>query len=224
MNFFTITQTEDFQWFLQYTENGTDLVFPREDTSELETRINEAFEFASNKPIANENLRKTKRWLYFQGLTISETIVENTPTLTQQIVQYLKNEISHGFNLCSSNGTNIVLKGILLLIAIAYYYNIKIIIFSSRKKPLKIVPKKTTYTIALLYHQDSILSIGMWYPLGLVKNWTKRTAKVPMDYITVVNSLPAILRPENSAKKRKKRADYKSIGDNTLKRILNIVM
>ena len=135
-------------------------------------RINEAYDSASGKPFAKENLQKATNWLHFQGLVVSELVSGNKPTLAQQIVQYLKNEADHGFRLCTSDGNIIIPKGILLLVAIAHLHPIRIVVFSTRKKPIEIVSntRKECYTIVLLSHQDSILSIGTWYSLELAQS------------------------------------------------------
>src|SRR5207244_3874636 len=91
----------------------------------------------------------------------------------------IRNEAPHGFSLCMTCGNIIALKGILLLVAITYHYSIKLIIFSTHKKPIEITPNTTCHMVALC-HQDSILSIGAWYLLGLAKNWIKRTASACM--------------------------------------------
>jgi hypothetical protein len=178
---------------------------------------------AFGKPFAKENLQKSKNWLRFQGLVVAS---ENKPTLAQQIVQYLRNKADHGFRLCLSNGNNVVPKGLLLLVSIACLYSIKIVVFSTRKKPVEIVTntRKDCYTIALLRHQDSILSEGAWYTLESAKNWVKREATVQMDMVTSIVTPPAIQRPQGVAPKRKKPADYKSINDDTLKNLLYVVM
>ena len=189
-------------------------------------RINEAYDSASGKPFAKENLQKATNWLHFQGLVVSELVSGNKPTLAQQIVQYLKNEADHGFRLCTSDGNIIIPKGILLLVAIAHLHPIRIVVFSTRKKPIEIVSstRKECYTIALLSHQDSILSIGTWYPLELAQGWIKREPTIRMDTVTSIVSPPAIKRPQGAAHKRKVPADYASIGDDTLRNLLRLVM
>jgi hypothetical protein len=188
-------------------------------------RVNEAFDSASGKPFAKENLRKATNWLHFRGLVISEIVTGNNPTLTHQIVRYLRNEADHGFRLCMSNGNIVVPKGLLLLVAISHLHPIRIVVFSTRKKPV-IVPstRKECHTIALLSHQDSILSIGTWYPLELAQGWIKRTPTIHIDTSTLMISPPAIKRRQGTAPKRNAIVDYKSISDDTLKNLLRVVM
>lgn len=109
----------------------------------------------------------------------------------------------HGFCLRMPDGNTVILKGILLLVAIAHLYAIRIVIFSTRRKPIEIVPPTNgwCYTVAFLRHQDSILSVGEWYPLELAKNWVKRAATICTSHTTVAS--PAIKRPEGAAPKRK---------------------
>jgi len=148
------------------------------------------------------------------------------PTLAQQIVRYLRNEVLHGFRLCMSDGNTVILKGVLLLIAIAHLYEIQIIIFSTRKKPVEIAPPTNgiRYTVALLRHQDSILSVGEWYPLGLAQNWIKQTATVRMTSTIPMASPAAVKRPPGAAPKKKVPANYASISNDTLKGLLQLVM
>jgi hypothetical protein len=118
--------------------------------------------------------------------------------------------------------------GTLLLITIARLYTIKIVVFSTRKKPLEIIPdaeKECKWTVAILSHQDSALSVGQWYPLGLAVGWVKQPARVREDTDKWRVSPPAIKRTEGMAPKRKKNtASYKSIDIDTLKNALRIVM
>lgn len=190
------------------------------------SRVNEAFDSAFGKPFSKENLQQARKWLHFRGLVVSECIAGSKPTLAQQIVQYLKNKSFHGFQLKMPNGSTVVPKGILLLVAIADLYKIRIVVFSTRRKPVEILANTTEacYTIALLRHQDSILSEGAWYPLDLAQNWTKQIPTVHMSTSTPMVSLPATQRSKGTALKRNARVDYKSISDNILKENLHIVM
>ena len=54
------------------------------------------------------------------------------------------------------------------------------------------------YTVAFLRHQDSILSVGEWYPLELAKNWVKQiaTAHVTMTSTPPMASPAAVKRPQ----------------------------
>ena len=188
--------------------------------------MKEAFNSASGKPFAKENLRRATRWLHFQGLVVSELITGSEPTLAQQIVRYLRNEAPHGFRLRMPDGNTVVLKGLLLLVAISHLYAIRIVIFSTRRKPIEIVPPTNggCYTAALLRHQDSILSVGEWYPLGLAGNWVERTPSVHMLPTPLMASPAAVKRPQGAAPKRKAGANYASISDDLLKNLLRIVM
>ena len=208
-----------------HKEGGPSLTFSKASDDEFVVRVNEAFNSASGKPFAKENLEQAKRWLHFQGLVISEATTESEPTLAQQIVQYLRNEAPHGFSLCMPDGTTLVLKGLLLLVAIAHLYAIRIVIFSTRRKPIEIVPPTNGghYTVAFLRHQDSILSVGGWYPLELAKNWVKRASTTRTSH-TIMVSPPAIKRLEGAAPKRKRPANYKSISDDLLKDLLSNIM
>src|SRR5262249_11468242 len=154
-------------------EGGPSLTFSQASNDEFVSRVNKTFDSAVGKPFAKENLQRATRWLHFRGLVISELIAGSEPTLLQQIVRYLRNEAPHGFRLCMPDGNTVVLKGILLLVAIAHLYAIRIVIFSTRRKPIEVVPPTNgeCYTLAFLRHQDSILSVGGWYPLELAKNW-----------------------------------------------------
>ena len=51
------------------------------------------------------------------------------------------------------------------------------------------------YTVAFLRHQDSILSVGEWYPLELAKNWVKQiaTAHVTMTSTPPMDSTKLLL-------------------------------
>ena len=135
------------------------------------SRVNKSFDSACGKLFSKENLKQARKWLHFRGLVVSEFIAGSKPTLAQQIVKYLRNEAFHGIELLMPNGSTIIPKGILLLVAIANTYAIRMVIFSTRKKPLEIIPSTSNvcYTVAFLHHQDSILSIGEWYSLGLVQ-------------------------------------------------------
>jgi len=189
-------------------------------------RVNEAFDSASGKPLAKENLRRATRWLHFRGLVVSELIAGSEPTLAQQIVRYLRNEVLHGFRLCMSDGNTVVLKGVLLLVAIAHLYAVRIVIFSTRRKPVEISPDtgRECHTVALLNHQDSILSTGGWYPLELAKNWVKRIATPHMTFTPPMASPAAVQRPQGAAPKRRAPANYASISDDTLRDLLRLVM
>ena len=101
--------------------------------SELTSRINKAFGSASDKPFFKENLRRVTRWLHFWGLVVFEPIAGGEPTLAQQIVQYLRNEALHEFRFRLFDGSIVVLKGLLLLVAIAHLYVIRIVVFSTRR-------------------------------------------------------------------------------------------
>ena len=208
-----------------HEEGGPSLTLSEACDNEFMSRVDGAFNAAFGKPIAKENLKKAKNWLRFHGLAVCETITASKPTLAQQIVQYLRNTASHGFRFWMPNGSSISLKGVLLLVAIAQLYNIRIVVFSTRRKPLEIISNtsQVCYTIALLWHQDSILSIGAWYPLGPAQNWTKQIPTVHMSTSTPMVSLPATQRLE-TAPKRNARVNYKSISDDTLKNLLHIVM
>ena len=190
--------------------------------------MNEALDFADDKPFANENLPKARKWLRFRGLVVCE-ITAGSMTLSQQIVQYLNNKVPHRFRLRVAGGNTVVPKGILLLVAIAHLYAIRIIVFSTRRKPVVIPPQDTEEqcrTIAILNHKDSILSIGEWYPLGLDQDWIRPTAAMPAmpaSTDTAIISPPAIQRPKGEAPKRKAPVDYKSISDDTLKNLLRVV-
>ncbi|CAG8660720.1 9443_t:CDS:2, partial [Paraglomus occultum] len=197
---------------------------PKNSESELAARVSEAFGAAAGRPFAKENLERAKRWLHFRGLVISETTTGSEATLAQQIVQHLRHEIPHGFRLYTLDGNPIIPKGLLLLVAIAHYYAIRIVIFSTRCKPIEITPNEFSYTVALLRHQDSILSVGGWYPLELAKNWVERTPSVHMTPTPLMASPAAVKRPQGAAPKRKLPANYASISDDTLKDLLRIVM
>ena len=164
-------------------------------------------------------------WLKFQGLAVCETTTASKPTLPQQIVKYLRNESPHGFHLHMPDGNNISLKGVLLLVAIAHLYEIRIVVFSTRRKPVEIIPStsRVCNTIALLWHWDSILSIGAWYPLGPAQNWIKQTPKIYTNPIAAMDSPPAVKREQGAASKRKARANYNSISDDILKDSLKAV-
>ncbi|CAG8530666.1 3050_t:CDS:2 [Paraglomus occultum] len=97
-----------------HLEDASNLTVLNQTPSVL-IRVNEAFDSASGKPFAKENFRRATRWLHFRGLVVSELSAGNEPTLAQQIVRYLKNEVPHGFRLCIPDGNTVVLKGILLL-------------------------------------------------------------------------------------------------------------
>ncbi|CAG8476917.1 7772_t:CDS:1, partial [Paraglomus occultum] len=71
----------------------------------------------------------------------------NEPTLAQKIVRYLKNKVPRGFRLCIPDGNTVVLKGIILLVAIAYLYTIQVVIFSTRRKPIELYHLQTGYTM-----------------------------------------------------------------------------
>ena len=148
------------------------------------------------------------------------------PTLGEQISRYLNSEVPHGFRLHMPNGNIVIPKGLLLLVAIIHLYAIRVVIFSTRKKPVEIGSgrDRTCHTVALLRHQDSILSEGAWYALELAKNWVKRTATIHMDMVTSMVSPPAIKRSQGAAPKRKVPADYASIGDDILRDLLRSVM
>lgn len=212
--------------FATATSPPMELNFPqvlKNSESELAARMSEAFGAAAGRPFAKENLEQAKRWLHFRGLVISETTGSEV-TLAQQIVQHLRHKIPHGFRLYILDRNPIILKGLLLLVAIAHYYAIRIIIFSTRCKPIEITPNRFSYTAALLRHQDSILSVGEWYPLGLAGNWIKRTATVHMDMVTLMDSPPAIQRSKGVAPKRKLSANYALISDDILRDLLHRVM
>lgn len=232
---FNQTQSALIQGVLDFREEGgPSLTFTQayereqllEGNGEFVARVNEAFSSASGKPFAKEALRKARRWLHFRGLVTSEATAGSELTLAQQIVRYLRNEAFHGFRLCMSDGNTIILKGILLLVAIAHLHEVRIVIFSTRRKPVEIIPDtwRGCLTVAFLNHQDSILSVGTWYPLGLAQNWVKRTATIHKSTLMPMTSPPAIQISSGAAPKRKARADYKSINDNTLKNLLRIVM
>ena len=219
-----------------HEEGGPSLDFSQEEQDSknaFTARVNEALDYASGRPFANENLRQATKWLHFRGLAICEATTESEPTLSQQrIVQYLRNKAPHGFHLWMPNGKMVVPKGILLLVAIAHLYTIRIVVFSTRKKPVEIIPdagKECYTTVTFLSHQDSILSVGEWYPLGLAQDWIKPTATVNIstDHMStdmLMVSPPAIKRPEGMAPKQKAPVDYKSISDDTLKNLLRVVM
>jgi hypothetical protein len=229
MNLFDSLSEVNYPYFIKQ-ENGQELNFPKVsqvqllENNEFTSRVNEALSSASGKPFANENLQRAKNWLYFRGLSVSEIATETEPTLAQQIVQYLRGEILHGFYLCTLDGNTVILKGLLLLVVIAHYYSIRITIFSTRSKPIQIVPNGFNYTVALLRHQDSILSTGAWYPLGLAENWVKRAASARATPIAAMVSPPAIQRSQDAAPKRKAAANYKSISDDILRENLHTVM
>jgi hypothetical protein len=184
--------------------------------------VNEAFDLAGGKPFAKENLCKARRWLHFHGLVVCGS--KCTPA--QQIVQFLRNEVPHGFHIHMSNGNSVVLKGVLLLVAIAHLYAIRIVVFSTRRKPVEIGPDRSSRrpTVALLRHQDSILSEGSWYPLEVAKNWVKRMATARTSHTTAMVSPFATKRPEGAAPKRKVKANYQSINDELLKDLLSNLM
>ena len=201
----------------------------------FKTRVKDAFNSAGGKPFAMENLNKARRWLLFHGLDICEATANSEPTLSQQIVQCLRpaednkdnKNAHHAFHLKLPNGRLFTPKRLLLLITIARLYTIKIVVFSTRKKPLEIVPdaeKECKWTVAILSHQDSVLSVGQWYPLGLAVGWAKQPASVRKATDELMDSPPAIKRTEGTAPKRKNAVSYKSIGIDTLKNALRIVM
>ena len=190
------------------------------------SRVKEAVDSASGKPFAKENLRRARRWLYFHGLVVCEITAESKPTLAQQIVEFLRKKASPFHMLLPDKKSTITLKGLLLLVAIADLYAIKIVVFSTRRKPVEIAPYKSRRrpTVALLRHQDSILSEGAWYPLELAKNWVKQAPTVHMISIPSMTSPAAVKRPPGTAPKRKTSADYASLDDDTLRDLLRIVM
>lgn len=92
-----------------------ELNFPqalKNSESELAARVSEAFDAATGRPFAKENLERAKRWLYFRGLVISETTTGSKATLAQQIVQHLRYEVPHGFRLYTLDGNPIIPKGL----------------------------------------------------------------------------------------------------------------
>ena len=189
------------------------------------SRVKEAVDSASGKPFAKENLRRARRWLHFHGLVVCEITAESKPTLAQQIVEFLRKKASP-FHMLLPDESTITLKELLLLVAIADLYAIKIVVFSTRRKPVEIAPYKSRRrpTVALLRHQDSILSEGAWYPLELAKNWVKQAPTVHMISIPSMTSPAAVKRPPGTAPKRKTSADYASLDDDTLRDLLRIVM
>jgi len=207
-------------------EGGPSLTFSQASDDEFVSRVNEAFDSASSIPFAKENFRHAKKWLHFRGLVVSELSAESEPILAQQVVRYLRNEAHHGFRLRMPDGNTVVLKGLILLIAIAHLYSIRIVVFSTRRKPVEIGrdTDRKCHTIALLRHQDSILSVGGWYPLELAKNWVKRTATVRVTFKPSMASPAAVQRPQGAAPKRKVSANYAAIGDDTLRDLLRSVM
>jgi hypothetical protein len=228
-----------FGWFLKRGESVPALTFPQithpqithggqalNYENELNLRVREAYDAAANKPFSQENLGRAKRWLRFRGLAVDETATKSDPTVAQQIVRYLRGEVTHGFHLYMPGGHTVALKGLLLLVAIARCYDIEIIVFSTRRKPIQIIPatNKMRYTAALLRHQDSILSLGAWYPLGLAENWTKKPPTIRTSHVLPMTSPPATQRPPGQPPKRQPPVDYKSIGANTFTNALYAVM
>lgn len=207
-----------------HEEGGPSLTLSEDCDNEFMSRVDGAFNATFGKPIAKENLKKAKNWLHFHGLAVCETTTASKPNLAQHIVRYLRNE-AHGFQLRMPNGSSIFLKGVLLLVAIVHLYNIRIVVFSTRRKPLEIIANtsKVCCTIALLWHQDSILSIGAWYPLGPAQNWSKRPAKRYTQPIAAMGSPPAVKRQQGAASKKKARANYTSISDDILRDSLKAV-
>lgn len=209
-----------------HEEGGSSLTFSQASDDGFVARVNEAFDSASGKPFAKENLRWATRWLHFRGLIMSEVITGSESTLAQQIVRYLRNKVPHGFRLCMSDGNTVALKGVLLLVAIAHLYVVRIVIFSTRRKPVEISPDTgiVHHTVALLSHHDSILSVGGWYPLEMAKNWVKRIATVHMTLTPPMASPAAVWRPQGAAPKWKAPANYTSVSDDTLRDLLRSVM
>jgi hypothetical protein len=214
-----ISSEDNHQWSLR-CEDSSNFILPQISSSEasFKARISEAFDTAAGKPFSKENLKKAKKWLHFRGLVVPED-TESEPSLGQQIVQCLRGEVSHGLYLCAPDGSTVVPKGLLLLVAIARYYAIEITVFSTRSKPIVIAPEadRDHHTAALLRHQDSILSVGEWHPLCPAKNWVKQAPTIHAGHTAAMISPPAVKRPEGAAPKRSRRGDYKSIGDDKLK-------
>jgi hypothetical protein len=204
-------------------KGGPSIGFQQPSDDDFLARVNEAFGSASGQPFAKENLHQATRWLHFRGLVVSEATSRSG---AHQIVKYLTNETPHGFHLRMPDGQTIVPKGLLLLVAIAHIYAIRVVIFSTRRKPIEIVPATDggCSTVALLRHQDSILSVGEWYLLEPAKNWIKQIATAQPTFTPPMTSPAAVQRPQGAAPKRKVPANYASIGDDTLRDLLRSVM
>ncbi|CAG8458456.1 10153_t:CDS:2 [Ambispora leptoticha] len=111
--------------------------------------LRRGFDSASGKPFAKENFDKQQNG-------------------------YISRACPSRIRLYMPDGNTVVLKGIFLLIAITHLYTIRVVIFSTRRKPVE--TDREHHTVALSSHQNSILSVGEWYPLDLAKNWVKRIA------------------------------------------------
>ena len=129
--------TQEVPYF--YEENGPNLTFPEEASDYYESvlRINEAYDSASGKPFAKENLQKATNWLHFQGLVVSELVSGNKPTLAQQIVQYLKNEADHGFRLVHLTEILLSQKGYFYLLPLLIFIRSELSFFLHGKNQLK---------------------------------------------------------------------------------------
>jgi len=139
--------------------------------------------------------------------------------LAQQIVQYLKNKALHRFRLCMPDGKTVILKGILLLVAIAHLC----LLFFPHVENHPRHRQRTSYSCILESSGLNIISRGM------VPTWTgRKLGQVNSCSICDLHSTndlsTAVKRPQGTAPKQKTLANYASIGDDTLRDLLQSVM
>lgn len=124
-----------------------------EADSGLRQRLYNAYQKACNYNAAQENLKKTVRFLRRHGVAIDREAAEDQSGLISTLNGKRKHDVT-----MQLEGSAVPLRGIPLLVAIAYLYNVEIVYFSTRKRARIIRPPEYKRTVGVLQHVDSFMN------------------------------------------------------------------
>lgn len=132
-------------------------------------KYEQAFAAASNLPIAQESLPKALSWLNKRCLNLSTDEASVASLLCSYMNNNEDNPTSLSVYLELAHGALRPIKGLLKLTIIAFALNIRIYLFSTRKKPIIIVNNLLTQTqpsISILHYIDSFEGTSQWLALA----------------------------------------------------------